>query len=100
MALHKKVQLSHKLADAYIIELGPFNLVAVVTDIGMVCCGAFDVLAMDRHSYPAARVKSTTGGPIGTIDDLLAGIVKDANTAATKLGIKAGMSGREALDKI
>lgn len=100
MAIHKKIKLAKKKADGYIINLGPFNLVAVVTDKGMLSCGAFDVMAMDKYSYPAARVKSATGSPIATIDDLLAGIVKDANAAATRLGIEVGMSGKEALDKM
>ena len=66
----------------------------------MVGCGAFDVMAFDAFDYPAVRVKSTSGNPIATIDDLLAGVVKDANAEATKLGINIGISGREALDKL
>ena len=100
MAIHEKVTLSHKQADGYTIPLGPFNLVAVATDKGMVSCGAFDVMAMDKYNYPAARVRSATGGPIVTTDDLLTGIVKDANATAAKLGIDPGMSGKEALEKL
>jgi uncharacterized protein YunC (DUF1805 family) len=66
----------------------------------MVGCGAFDVDALDGFDYPAARVKSTTGGGIVTIDDLLTGEVKDANRAAEELGVQGGMSGREALDRM
>lgn len=98
--VHEKVQLTDKRADGYVIPLGPVNLVNVVTGIGMVACGAFDVAALDNFGYPAARVRPTRGESIATIDDLLVGVVKDANTAAIKLGIKIGMSGREALDKI
>jgi uncharacterized protein YunC (DUF1805 family) len=66
----------------------------------MVGCGAFDVAALDKFGYPAARVKSIGGSSISTIDDLLAGVVKDVNAAASKRGVKIGMSGREALDRI
>ncbi len=38
-----EVQLTRKVADGFIIPLGPANLVAVMTDVGMVGCGAFDV---------------------------------------------------------
>jgi uncharacterized protein YunC (DUF1805 family) len=100
MAIHKRIKLAKKEANGYVIPLGPFNLVAVVTDKGMLSCGAFDVIAMDRHGYPAARVKSAKGDLIASIDDLMAGTVKDANAAAIKLGIKMGMSVKEALDKI
>ncbi len=37
------VQLPHKKAEGYVIPLGPANLVAIITDIGLVGCGAFDV---------------------------------------------------------
>ncbi len=96
--LQAKVQLTNKQADGYVIPLGPVNLVNVVTDIGMVGCGAFDVAALDHFGYPAARVKATRGTSIATVDDLLVGEVKDANAAASKLGVMVGMSGREALD--
>lgn len=97
---HEMVKLTNKQADGYVIPLGPVNLVMVITDAGMVGCGAFDVAALDGFDYPAARVKSTRGGSIGSIDDLLAGTVKDANKKAAELGVKVGMSGREALDRM
>ena len=98
--IHEKVQLACKQADGYVIPLGPVNLVNVVTDSGMVGCGAFDVTALDKFGYPAARVKATKKSTIATIEDLLSGVVKDVNEAALKRGVKIGMSGREALDRI
>jgi uncharacterized protein YunC (DUF1805 family) len=96
--IQTKVQLARKQADGYVIPLGKFNLVKVVTDVGMVGCGAFDVAALNNFGYPAARVKPTRGSSIATIDDLLEGVIKEANDAAVKMGIKVGMSGKEALD--
>ena len=96
--IHEKVRLTNKEADGYVIPLGPVSLVNVVTDIGMVGCGAFDVEALNKFGYPAARVRATRGESITTIDDLLVGAVKDANAAALQLGIKPDMSCREALD--
>jgi len=60
--VHKKVQLTDKQADGYIIPLGPVNLVSVVTDSGMVGCGAFDVAVLDNFGYPAARGQVNHGG--------------------------------------
>ena len=96
--IQKKIKLTGKEADSYVIPFGKFNMVAVVTDMGMIGCGMFDVFALDNFDYPAARVKSGTSGPIATVDDLLKGIVKDANKTARKLGIEIGMTGRQALD--
>jgi uncharacterized protein YunC (DUF1805 family) len=85
-------------ADGYVIPLGPANLVVVVAKRGMVGCGAFDVQALDKFGYPAARVKPTRGSSIDSLEDLLLGDIKDANAAAAKLGVEVGMSGKVALD--
>ena len=92
------VQLTRKLADGFIIPLGPANLVAVKTDVGMVGCGAFDVAALDSFSYPAVKVRPSIGPSIVDIDDILKGIVEEANRSAMGRGIKNGMTGRQALE--
>jgi uncharacterized protein YunC (DUF1805 family) len=97
---HIKMQLAGKQADGYVIALGPVNLVNVVTDVGMVGCGAFDVAALNSFGYPAARVRPAQGSCIATIEDLLVGIVKEVNPAAEKLGLKVGQTGREALEML
>lgn len=93
-----EVQLSRKVAKGYIIPLGPANLVAVMTDAGMVGCGAFDVAALDSFSYPAARVRPAIGPSIVDTDDILKGIIKEANRSAFGRGIRTGMTGRQALE--
>ena len=96
--IHTKVKLSKKEADGYIIPLGKLNLVNAVTDVGMVGCGAFDVAALNNFGYPAAKVRPAQGNSIATIEDLLQGIVREVNPAAEKLGLKVGISGRDALE--
>jgi uncharacterized protein YunC (DUF1805 family) len=95
---HIKVQLTGKQANGYVIPLGPVNLVNIVTDIGMVGCGAFDIAALNNFGYPAAKVGPAQGSSIVTNEDLLQGIVKEVNPAAEKLGLKIGLTGREALE--
>jgi len=97
-AVHQVVQLTGKQADGYVIPLKKVNIVCVITDVGMAGCGAFDVMILDNYEYPAVKMKSSTANPIATVDDLLAGTVKEVNNTAAKLGIKVGMTGREALD--
>ena len=96
--IHTRIQLAKKQADGYVIPLGAVNLVNVVTDIGMVGCGAFDTDALNNFDYPAAKVRHIQGGSIATIDDLLNGIVKEVNLAAEKRELKVGITGKEALD--
>jgi uncharacterized protein YunC (DUF1805 family) len=95
---HIKVQLTGKQADGYVIPLGPVNLVNVVTDVGMVGCGAFDVATLNNFGYPAAKVRPSQRSSIATIEDILQGIVKEVNPAAETLGLKVGQTGREALE--
>jgi uncharacterized protein YunC (DUF1805 family) len=92
------VKLTRKTADGYIIPLGPANLVAIMTDVGMIGCGAFDVAALDSFSYPAVKIRPSIGPSIVDTDDLLKGIVKEANRSAMGRGIKNGMTGRAALE--
>jgi uncharacterized protein YunC (DUF1805 family) len=89
---HERIQLPHKEADGYLIPAGPFNIVSIHTDVGMIGCGAFDVMALDRFEYPAARISG-----VSAVSDLLEGQIKEANESALGLGIKPGMTGREAL---
>ena len=93
-----EIQLTRKKAEGYIIPLGPANLVAVMTDIGMIGCGAFDVAALDSFSYPAAKVRPAIGPSIVDTDDILKGIIKEANRSALGRGIRTGMTGRQALE--
>jgi uncharacterized protein YunC (DUF1805 family) len=94
------VELAGKSARGFVYNLGPVNLVAVVTDAGMVGCGAFDVAALEKFGYPAARVRPSGGPSIASIPDLLAGIIKDANGPAQARGVKIGMTGKEALERM
>jgi len=53
---------------------------------------------MDSFSYPAAKVRPAMGPGIVDTDDVLTGIVKEANRSAMSRGITIGMTGREALE--
>jgi uncharacterized protein YunC (DUF1805 family) len=97
--MHREnVQLTKKVAEGFVIPLGPANLVAVKTNVGMVGCGAFDVAALDSFSYPAVKVRPSIGPSIVDVQDILTGIVKEANRSAMGRGIRTGMTGRQALE--
>jgi uncharacterized protein YunC (DUF1805 family) len=96
--IERRILLQQKEGIGYVIPLGPVSLVFIVTKIGLIGCGAFDTVALNRFGYPAARARPSRGNVIATLEDLLEGAVKDANECATARGIREGMPVRDALD--
>ncbi|MDP1854280.1 MAG: YunC family protein [Candidatus Omnitrophota bacterium] len=98
----KKIQVANRQVDGFVIPLGigPVNLVFMITDKGMLGCSAFNVAALDKFNYPAAIVRLRDGKPIVSLDDLLAGLIKEANNSAQAVGIKVDMQASEALAKL
>ena len=95
--LPRRLEIEGKLVTVHSIPLGPANLVFVQTERGILACGAIDPAALQRFGLPTARVKPTRGPSIANLDDLLAGEVREANDAAVALGVKPGLTGRQAL---
>ena len=94
----EEIPLINSVGTGYVLPLGPVNLVWVIAGKGLIGCGAIDVAALGRFGYPAARVRPASGTMITTLDDLLSGVIKEANPAAESLGVRTGMKGKEALD--
>jgi uncharacterized protein YunC (DUF1805 family) len=94
----RTVPLRNSEGSGYVVPLGPVSLVWVIAPNGMVGCGAFDVQALEKFGYPAARVQAGAGSSIKTLEDLLSGIIREANPSAERHGVLTGMSGKEALD--
>ena len=96
--IEKDVPLLNSVGKGFVVPVGNVNIVGVVVGNGLVGCGAFDVKAMDTFACPAAKVRPVNGPSVVTVDDVLSGIVKEANNAAGALGVKVGITGKEALD--
>ncbi|WAI02535.1 YunC family protein [Methanogenium organophilum] len=81
-----------------IIPAGPVNIVFAANDSGLVGCGAIDVTALAGFGYAAARIRPPDGHTsVATADDLMRGIIKEANPIAEEKGVRVGMTGEEAL---
>jgi uncharacterized protein YunC (DUF1805 family) len=93
-----EINLKNSVGTGYILPLGPVNLVWVIARRGLVGCGAFDVAALEKFGYPAARVRPAHGDTISSLEDLVSGVIKEANIPAQQQGVSIGMSGKEALD--
>jgi uncharacterized protein YunC (DUF1805 family) len=92
------IPLKGSRATGYVVPIGPVNLVWVIARKGLVGCGAFDVKALEKFGYPAARARAVRSPSVKTLDDLLSGEISEANAGAEGLGVVVGMTGKEALD--
>jgi uncharacterized protein YunC (DUF1805 family) len=90
------IRIGKKEIEGFVIPIGKVNLVFARTDKGLVGCGAFDVMALEKFGYAAAKVRPK-GESVGDLDDLMNGEIAAVNPSAEKLGIKEGMSGKDAI---
>ena len=97
---HEWTTVEGRAAEVLVLPIGPVSLVYARTERGLLACGAIDPAALERFGIPAARVRPTTGNSIGSLEDLLAGEVREANAPAQALGIVAGMRGRDAFARL
>ncbi|HWQ66078.1 MAG TPA: YunC family protein [Methanospirillum sp.] len=90
-------ELDGTLMEGHIIPIGSVNLVFAKSTKGLVGCGAIDVLALEKFSIPAAKVKPVGTASVSNIDELLSGEVVVSNQFASDAGVTVGMTGRDAL---
>jgi len=74
------------------IELHNAPMIAVFAPKGFIMCGYLNLLAADRAGEAACVV---TG--VKSFEDIMKGKIRATTKAARALGIKSGMTGREAL---
>jgi uncharacterized protein YunC (DUF1805 family) len=91
----RDVALSKKHAVGYEVDLPGAPLIVAKGAKGFVMCGYLDVKVADKLGTAAAVVKG-----VKSVDDLLAKEVVGISQAAAKLGVKPGMTGREALERL
>ena len=74
-------------------EMENAPLLVIKADKGFVMCGYLDMAAAEKLGDAAVRVSG-----VSSFDDVLNAEVAAATEAAKKLGVKEGMSGRQALE--
>lgn len=97
---HEQATVDGRSVEVVVLPIGPVKLVYARTEQGILACGAIDPSALEKFGLAVARMRPTTGGSIGSLDDLLAGEVREANALALARGIQPGQSGRVALAKL
>lgn len=92
------IETKGKPAQGLSVSWKDGQFVTMVTDSGMVACGAFGVRVMDEFKIAMAIAKGTPQKPLKTPEDLLDAKIVGVTSKAAGMGIKVGMSGREALE--
>jgi uncharacterized protein YunC (DUF1805 family) len=88
----KDIPLGPKSAVGYQIDLPGAPLLVAQGDKGFVMCGYLDVTVANKFGTAAAVVRG-----VKTVDELMEKSVTDISVAAALLGVKIGMTGRQAL---
>jgi len=75
------------------VELRNASLLLIKGEKGFIMCGYLDIEAAEKLGDCACVVSG-----VSTFDDVLEAEIKKATSKARGLGVRVGMSGREALD--
>jgi uncharacterized protein YunC (DUF1805 family) len=70
----------------------------ILTRAGIVGCGIFDLKTPEEFGQAIAIAKGTPKNPLVEPEDLLDAKIVGATRQARELGVKLGMSGREAVE--
>jgi uncharacterized protein YunC (DUF1805 family) len=70
----------------------------ILTEAGLVGCGIYDVKTAAEFSQAVAIARGTPQKPLVDPEDLFDAKIVDATPKAKELGIKVGMTGREAVE--
>ncbi len=71
---------------------------SIMTKLGIVGCGIYDVKTAGEFGQAIAIAKGTPSQPLVEPEDLLAAKIVDATPRAREIGITVGMSGKEAVE--
>jgi uncharacterized protein YunC (DUF1805 family) len=89
----EKIELDGGFAIGLNFQMQSAPLLLIKADKGFVMCGYLDMETADALGDIAVKVKG-----VSTFDDVLDAAVVGATSAAIRLGIKLGMTGKEALE--
>jgi len=92
MFKRRKIKISGRYLEAFLVKLFGKNLILIKGSRGFVMCGYLDLKAADKFCDVAVKV---TG--VSTINDALKASVHSCSSRARRLGIHKGQPLKEAL---
>lgn len=93
------IELSGHQVLAIEVNLPKTNLLVVTTEKGYIMCGALDVGILNEKLKDRKVIAGRALG-VRSIDDLLEAPLESVTTEAERLGIHAGMKGKDAILKM
>ena len=93
------IELEGGIAIGTMVELPKTRVLSISAKKGYVMCGVLNVPELDRI-HPEWKIVAARVIGVREIGDLLHATVVEATNGAKKLGIKEGMTGKEALEKM
>lgn len=92
----KPISIDGRIAVGVTVDLPKTRLVAISTGNGYIMCGALDVGLLNTRLADRGIVAGRALG-VRTLEDLLAKPLESVTQEARRLGIREGMTGKEAL---
>lgn len=99
-SVHKAMQFENGCAIGISNRWHQGQYCSILTKIGIVGCGIYDIETPSEFGQAIAIAKGTPAQPLVEPEDLLDAKIVDATHWATELGITIGMSGREAVERM
>jgi uncharacterized protein YunC (DUF1805 family) len=72
----------------------------LLTEAGLVGCGIYDIKTASQFGQAVAIARGTPQKPLVEPKDLFDAKIVDATTRARELGVRVGMTGREAVETL
>lgn len=95
----KPLKIDHELVMGIEVALPKTNLLIFTTDTGYIMCGALDIDLLNERLADREIIAARAVG-VKTLDDLLESPLESVTHSAEHLGIQAGMTGRQALQRM
>ena len=67
---------------------------------GSIVCGSFDIAALNGFGLPTAQIVPEPGKPAYTVAEFVERKITGVNALADSLGVRPGMSVRQAIDAL
>ena len=94
------MQFQHGVAIGFGHRWRDGQYCSILTAAGIVGCGIYDLATATQFGQAIAIAKGTPDHPLFEPEDLLEATIVDVTPRAEAMGIRAGMKGREAVERM